>query len=120
MSFRSLYVIITLVVVCSLLTAALIYWGPGDEQGPHAAGLLQRLPVAPVCCIVLAVGVILLGWCWLSLARVITSIARLVADDTMFNACARKTTALSAMLKADELQRAIADGFHELTTRIGR
>ena len=121
MRFRSLYVIVTLVMVCSLLTVGLIYWRvSGDEQGAHDRGLLQQIPVLPVCCITLAVGVILLGWYWLRLARVITSIAELVADSTIADAGTHKTCALSAVLKANELQRAIAESFNELTTRIGR
>ncbi|UCF15104.1 MAG: PAS domain-containing protein [Phycisphaerales bacterium] len=120
MRFKSLYVIITLVVVCSLLTVGLISWrDPGDEQGPHAHGFLQQIPIRLVCCITLAVGVILLGWFWLRLAAVITSIAELIADDTIADACMHENSALSAMSKADELHRAIADRFLELTTRVG-
>lgn len=121
MRFRSLYVIITLVVVCSSLTAGLISRQvSGDEQNPHTSGLMQRIPVAQVCCIALAVGVILLGWYWLRLARVITSIAELVADSTIADTGMRKTSALSTLPKGPEFQRAIAESFHELTTRIGR
>jgi two-component system phosphate regulon sensor histidine kinase PhoR len=112
---------VTLVVVCSLLTAGLITLRfSGDETGAHSGGLLQRMPVLPVCCIALAVGVILLGWYWLRLARVITSIAQLLADDTITDAGTHKISTLSAVSKAHEWQRAIAERFEELTTQIGQ
>ncbi len=121
MKITTLYVIVTLVVVCSLLTAGLITLRlSGDQTGAHAGGFMQQAPVLPVCCIALALGVILLGWYWLRLARAITSIAELLADDTITDAGAHKISTLSAVSKADELQTAIAERFDELTTRIGQ
>jgi len=118
---RTLYVIVTLVVVCSLLTAGLITLrSSGDETGAHRGGVLQQAPVLPVCCVALAVGVIILGWYWLRLARVITSIAELLADDTITDAGTHKISTLSAVSKADEWQRAISERFDELTTQIGQ
>ena len=118
---KSLYAIVTAVAVCSLLTVGLANWrGSGDEEGPHARGYLQQMPVVPACSIALAVGVILLGWYWLRLARVITSIATIIADDETDYGCPRKSSsALPTVGKADELHRAIAERFDELTARLG-
>jgi two-component system phosphate regulon sensor histidine kinase PhoR len=108
-------------VVCSLLTVGLAKWpGSGNEAGPHARGYLQQMPVVPVCSVALAVGVILLGWYWLRLARVITSIAAIIADDETDDGCPRKSSsALATVGKADELHRAIVERFDELTARLG-
>jgi len=118
---KSLYAIVTLAVACSLLTVGLTNWrDSGDEEGPHARGYLQQIPVVPACCIASAVGVILLGWYWLRLAQVITSIAEITADDKTSDPCLRKTSfAVATVSKAKELHRAIAERFDELTTRIG-
>jgi len=115
--------------VCSLLTVGLANWrDSGDGEGPHARGYLQQIPVVPACYIALAVGVILLGWYWLRLAgwywlrlaRVITSIAEIITDDKTSDVCRRKTScALATVSKADELHRAIAERFDELTNRTG-
>ncbi|HEC03891.1 MAG TPA: PAS domain-containing protein, partial [Phycisphaerales bacterium] len=117
---KSLYAIVTLAVVCSLLTVGLANWrDSGDGEGSHTRGYLQQIPVVPVCFVAVAVGVILLGWCWLRLAGVITSIAELIADDTTGDARPRKTSLVPPTLsKADELHTAIAERFEELTTRI--
>lgn len=118
---KSLYAIVTLAVVCSLLTAGLANrCVPGNEEGPHARGYLQQIPVVPACYIALAVGVILLGWYWLRLAQVITSIARTITDEKIADVCRQTTSSsLPTMPKAKELHRAIADRFEELTARIG-
>ena len=107
--------------MCSLLTAGLAIWrGSGDETGSRTGGYLQQIPVVPACSIALAVGVILLGWHWLRLARVITSIATIIADDETDDSCPRKnSSALPTVAKADELHRAIAERFVEQKTRIG-
>ena len=76
---RSLYVAITLVVVCSLFLAGLARWqGSGAaEEGRGSAEYTQHIPFKPVCYAVGAVGVILLGWYWLRLSGAITSIVEL-------------------------------------------
>ncbi len=90
---KSIYAIVTAAVVCGLLTAALASWpGSEDAEGPHAGGYLQQIPVVPVCLIALAVGVILLGWYWLRLAGVITSIAAVITDDKTSDVCPDKTS----------------------------
>ena len=122
MRFRkSLYAIVTLAVVCSLLTVGLTNWrDSGDGEGSHALGYLQQIPVRPVCFIALAVGVILLAWCWLRLARVITSIAELIAGGKPGDGRPHKTSLVPPTFsKADELHSAIAERFEELTTRVG-
>lgn len=75
---RSLYMAVTSVVACSLFTGTLSEgWNSGTEEGWCLAGYAQRIPVALVCCVVVAMGVIWLGWYWLRLSRAIASIARL-------------------------------------------
>lgn len=117
---KIIYAIVTLAVVCSLLTAGLANWPGSGDKGPHARGYLQQIPVVPVCSVALAVGVILLGWYWLRLARVITSIATIVADDEVDEECPRKSSSvLPIVSRADELHRAIAERFDELGARLG-
>lgn len=108
-------------MACCLLTVGLANWqDSGDEEGPHARGFLQQIPVVPACCIASVVGVILLGWNWLRLARVITSIAEITADDETSDPCPRKTPlSLATVSKAKELHRVIAERLDELTTRVG-
>ncbi len=107
--------------MCSLLTAALAYRrASGDAEGPHTRGYLQQIPVVPVCLIALAVGVILLGWYWLRLAGVITSIATIIGRDRTGDACQPGASSdLPTVSKAEELHRAITERFDELTTRTG-
>lgn len=108
---RNLYAIVTLAVACSLLVAGLAAWhDSGVEESRRAAGYMQRIPVVPACCVVMAVGVILLGWHWLRLAGTITSIAELIedgpADDT---GSVGKFVAALRMTKADELRKAVRE-----------
>jgi len=69
---RSIYIVITTVVVCSLLVAGLAQW---QYSGIAAAqnSWYGVLCMSAYC--VGAVGVIWLSWFWLKLARAITSIA---------------------------------------------
>jgi len=70
-------VIVTVIVACSLFVGGLAEWQEsGTEEGWRFAGYMQRIPVVPVCSVVVAVGVVCLGWYWLSLAGGITSIAK--------------------------------------------
>ena len=77
------HAIYTSVVMCSLLTGSYFKWqDSGTEEGVQIAGYLQgRIPVFAVCCVLLAVGVILLSWYSKRLAGAITSIARLLEHD---------------------------------------
>ncbi len=76
---RSLYATVTLVVACSLLITTLAEGQySGTEEGWCLAGTVQRLSVALVCCVVVAMGVIGLGWYWLRLGRAIASIANIL------------------------------------------
>ncbi|KPK40625.1 MAG: hypothetical protein AMJ65_10475, partial [Phycisphaerae bacterium SG8_4] len=92
----------------------------GDEEGPHARGYLERIPVVPAYCIASALGVILLGWNWLGLAEVITSIAGITTDDKTDDLCrSKRLFALPTVSKANELHVALAERMDELTTRTG-
>jgi len=118
---RSIFAIATLAVACGLLTVGLTNWRDSTEiEGPHTGGYLQQIPVVPACSIALAVGVVILGWYWLKLAGVITSIADTIAGGKAGDVCSHKaSSALPTVAKAEELHRAIAERFDELTTRNG-
>ncbi len=116
---RNLYAIVTLAVACSLLVAGLAAWrDSGAEESWRAAGYMQRIPVVPACCVVMAVGVILLGWHLLRLAGMITSMAELVEDDPANDTGAvGKFLAALRMTKADELHKAVRERLHDSATR---
>jgi two-component system phosphate regulon sensor histidine kinase PhoR len=79
-SVRSLYVVVASVVAVSLFAEGLARWYYGGGTGPRGGGYIF---VQPVCYIIAAVGVILLGWYWLRLAGGIISIIKeLKADKT--------------------------------------
>lgn len=100
---RSIYAIVTSAVVCSLLALALIKW-----QGPAQEGATQQIPVASTCYVVAALGVILLGWHWLRLAGVITSIADIFEKDSKDQAGeAGGFFASLSTTKVGELQEAV-------------
>lgn len=72
-SVRNLYVVVTVIVVCSMLIIGLAGWqNSGTEKGWGFAGLGL---IVWICYLVGAMGVVWLGWYWLSLAGRITSIA---------------------------------------------
>lgn len=78
---RSSYAIGAPVVACGLLIAALAQGRNfGTEEGLYSVGHVQRASAALGCGVVVAMGVILLGWHWFRLAGVIASIARLFED----------------------------------------
>ena len=118
---RRLYAIVTLIVVaCSLLIGSLAEWqDSGTEEGWRFAGFVQRIPVVPVCYVFVAVGVILLGRYQLKLAGAITSIAKLLKDDTANTIGAGKGffTGLRTT-KIDELCRAVNERFNVCLARI--
>ncbi|TKJ35205.1 MAG: hypothetical protein CEE38_15360 [Planctomycetes bacterium B3_Pla] len=108
---RNLYVVVTLAVACSLLVAGLAAWrDSGAEDARRAVGYMQRIPVVPACCVVMAVGVILLGWHLLRLAGTITSVAELIEDDPADDAgSVGKFVAALRMTKTDELRNAVRE-----------
>jgi two-component system phosphate regulon sensor histidine kinase PhoR len=83
---RFLYTVVTGIVLSCLLIVGLFRWqwtwpcltaDSGAEEGWQFANFMQPWgPVALVCYIVAAMGVIWLGWYWLRLAGTITSIAK--------------------------------------------
>ncbi len=119
---RSLYAIVTLVVACSLFIVGLANWqDSGTGEGWRFAGYMQRTPVVPACYVVVAMGVILLGWCWLRLAGAIMSIAKLFEDDRAGDADGRRGFfALPGMAKTGELCKAINERFDDCAARIAR
>ena len=117
---RSLYVFATSVVAYSMFTGTLAKaQNSGTEEGWCFAGYAQRMPVALVCFVVVAMGVILLGWYWLRLARAITSIARLIKDGKA-NAIGngKGFPASLRMSKIDELCKAFDKHFDDCSVRI--
>jgi len=80
---RNLYLVVTGIVACSLFVGGLAGWlNSGAEGSWRFAGYILRWgPVVPVCYVVAAVGVILLGWFWFTLTGKITSIARLLREE---------------------------------------
>jgi len=71
----------TFVVACCMFIATLaVGQNSSTEEGWRNAGYVQRTYVVPACYVIVAVGVILLGWLWLRLARAVTSIAMLIKD----------------------------------------
>jgi len=80
---RNLYAIVTGIVLSCLLIGGLSEWQySGAEEGWRFANFMQRWgPVALLCYIVVAVGVIWLGWCCLRLAGTITSMAKHLKQD---------------------------------------
>ena len=107
---RSLYLIVPLVVVCCMLTATLaVGQNSGTEEGWGHAGY-----VVPVCSFLLAVGVILLGWSCLRLARAVTSIAILIKDDKGKAVCRDKGFfTYLRKTKVDELCKAVNERFND-------
>ena len=116
---RSIYAIVTSAVVCSLLAAALIKWRGSAQEGGHIAGQMQQIPVVPMCYVVVAVGVILLGWHWLRLAGVITSIADIFEKNPKerTNAAGGFLASLSAT-KVGQLQKVVNEHFDDCSARI--
>ena len=82
---RSLYTRVALIFTCILFIVALAEGrNSGAQEGWQFTICAQRGNfVVPVVTIAGVVGVIFLGWCWFRLARTITSIARLLKDDSI-------------------------------------
>jgi len=109
-SGRSLYLIVPLVVVCCMLTVTLaVGQNSGTEEGWRHAGY-----VVPACSVLLAVGVILLGWSCLRLVGAITSIAILIKDDNGNAVCRdRGFFTYLKKTKVDELCKAVNRRFND-------
>jgi len=117
---RSLYATVTLIVAYSLFAGGLAEGrGSGAEEGRRFADCAQRIPVVSVCCMVGAVGVILLAWHWLRLARAVTSMAKLVEDDSATHIGARKRfSTWLRVRRSDVLCKAISERFNDCAARI--
>jgi two-component system, OmpR family, phosphate regulon sensor histidine kinase PhoR len=73
---RSLYATVTSIAACSLLIQTLTEGQISSTRESWClAGYVQRVSVALVCCVAVAMGVMWLGWYWLRLGRAIASIA---------------------------------------------
>jgi len=109
---RNLCVIVTGIVACSLFAGGFAEWkNSGIGVGSHFRGITQTwAPAVLVCYVVGAVGVILLGWHWLKLAKTVTSIARLLEKDKVARIGAKKKFfAAFRMTKINELSKAISE-----------
>ena len=117
---RILYAIVTVIVASSLFVGGLAEWqASGTEEGWRYAGYEQRIPVASVCCIVGALGVICLGWHQQRLAGAVTSIATLLQDDEAGDiGDGKRSYTPLRMTKINELCQAISKHFAGCTTRI--
>jgi len=121
-SARNLYVIVTAIVAVSLLAVGLTEGlVSGTEEGGRFTGYVQRFPVAPVCCIVGAVGVIWLGWYWLKLVATITSIAKRLKTvdimDSRFRGNDKRKASGNAVI--DELSKALNEALVRYSNVIG-
>ena len=115
---RSLYLFVTLIVACCMfITTLAVGQNSGTAENWHHTGSIERMYVLPVCCILVAVGVILLGWSWLRLAGAITSIAMLIKHDGV-NTTSRGRGFLTYLkkTKVDELCKAINEHINTSTT----
>ena len=117
---RSLYLMATFVVVCCMFIATLgVGQNSGTGEGWQHVGSNQWIYVAPVCCVLVAVGVILLGRSWLRLAGAVTSIAILIKDDRGNAICTDKGFfTYLRKTKVDELCKTINEGFKDNVARI--
>jgi two-component system phosphate regulon sensor histidine kinase PhoR len=117
---RILYAIVTVIVASSLFISALAEWqDSGTQEDWRYAGFVQRIPIASVCCILGAVGVIYLGWYQLRLTRAVTSIATLLQDDKSVDTHDGKRFFPPLRLtKIDDLYQALRKHFAGCTCRI--
>lgn len=74
---RNFYIIVMLVGACSLFVGPLAEGRDLSDDGSRAVvAFMQQLPIARVCCILMAMAATLLFWHWLNLVRAIASIAK--------------------------------------------
>jgi len=116
-SAGNLYVIVTLIVTCSLLAGGLGAWqNSGTEEGWSFAGLGL---IVLICYLLGAVGVVWLGWYWLSLAGRITSIAGWLKKDGQARIKPGGNPAINALSEAiNERFDAYTNHISELETEI--
>ena len=116
---RSLYLIVSLVVLCFMLIATpAVGLNSGTAEDWRHAGIIQRAYVAPACYALVAVGVILLGWSWLRLAGAITSIAMFMKNGEAYPTSKSKGFfAYLKKAKIDELCKAVNEHINNSTTR---
>jgi len=113
---RSVYLIAPLVVVCCMLIATpAVGQNSGTAEGWRYAGSRY---LVPVCGVIVAVGVILLGWSWLRLAGAITSIAMFIKDNEE-NTASRRQSIFTYLKKTnvDELCKAVNERLNNSTAR---
>ena len=116
-SAGNLYVIVTFIVTCSLLVGGLAGWqNSGREEGWSSAGLGL---IVWICYLLGAVGVVWLGWYWLSLAGRITSIAGWLKKDEQARIKPGSNPAINVLSEAiNERLDAYANHIAELDTEI--
>ena len=96
---RNLYAIVTGIVLCCLLIGGLFEWqDSGAEEGWRFANFMQRW--GPVALVVVAVGVVWLGWYWLKLAGTITLIAKHLRRDKSAHIKPCSNAAINVLSKA--------------------
>jgi two-component system phosphate regulon sensor histidine kinase PhoR len=118
---RSLFATVTLGVICGLFIATVAEGqNSGAEEGRQFTGYSQQRDfVVPVVYAAGAVGVILLGWYWLRLAGVITSIAKHLKDDSVDNVGAISSLLLPLRIKQmDKFCKAISKRLDGCSNRI--
>jgi len=107
--------------MCSLLIGSYVKWqDSGTEEGVQIAGYMQgRIPVFAACCVVLAMGVILLSWYSKRLAGAITSIARLLEHDQAVEPAGRGGFPIGLKpAEADRLCGAVSSRMKDSAARI--
>jgi two-component system phosphate regulon sensor histidine kinase PhoR len=117
---KSLYLIIPLVAVCCIfITTLAVGKNSAAAEVWRNAVSSEHTYVVPVCYALVAVGVILLGWSWLKLARAVTSIAILINDDKA-DAVGNKRGFLTQLgkTKVDELCKSVNERFESNAARI--
>jgi two-component system phosphate regulon sensor histidine kinase PhoR len=111
------------VVVVGALSLTAEAFAEGHSFGLDGQGVLlaamRRIPVAAVCCVVMAMGAILLGWHWLKLAQVVASIARFFqGEERASNDTGRSFFSALRPTKIDELSKAIDEHFTSCSSRV--
>jgi len=120
-SGRSLYAVSVALVALCLLAAGLAIWESGRAAGgrPLAGRPDGVAAVVAVCCVVVAVGVIWLGWYGRKLARGITSIAASLPWQGGGHPCPPSNVAPNAFIEAVKAEfRRCAERIAELERRL--
>lgn len=83
---RSLYFVAVQIAVCNLATPILAQgMSSGTEEGVYLSGHVQQASAVLGCGVLVAMGVVVLGWYGFRLARAIASIAQLFEDNRSGN-----------------------------------